>query len=235
MPAINLADSRNRNSRVALEPRRTRPRTRYLGPEAAEVTSVRVIKGSPTTDLKQLTKDTDLAGLSQRLIDGDPEVDLELFGKRIGEATRIYLDADDEPAHGVTLKELVFDREGALKETRELQPREANVNTDHPLRWSGRLVPKAEFAHKLVFAACYRISHVDGLTYDFLYNMARELEEKQSFLLLGVGAKMSQPLVLTRNGTPYRAFLEGRTRDGEYLLLLHLSNLELKPIREADP
>jgi hypothetical protein len=60
--------------------------------------------------------------------------------------------------------------------------------------------------------------------------MAKELYEKKSLMLLGAGLKGNEPLIFQDNGKPYRAFLEGRI-DGEgYLLLMHLSNLELKSI-----
>jgi len=70
--------------------------------------------------------------------------------------------------------------------------------------------------------------HVNGLTYDFLFGMARELEESESLLLLGAGPKGNQPLVLTRGGQQFRGFLEGRTQGDRYCLILHLSNMELK-------
>ena len=70
--------------------------------------------------------------------------------------------------------------------------------------------------------------HVNGLTYDFLFSMAKELEQSESLLLLGAGAKGAQPLVLTRGGQQYRGFLEGRTQGKKYCLILHLSNMELK-------
>ena len=62
--------------------------------------------------------------------------------------------------------------------------------------------------------------------------MAQMLEEKSAFLFLGAGDQSNDPLILQRNGTPYRGFLEGRTQNNQYMLLLHLSNLELKPIHE---
>ena len=54
-------------------------------------------------------------------------------------------------------------------------------------------------------------------------------------MLLGAGPKGADPLVFQEEGRPYRAFLEGRVRGEEYLLLMHLSNLELKPLPEAAP
>jgi hypothetical protein len=36
--------------------------------------------------------------------------------------------------------------------------------------------------------------------------------------------------VFQDGGRTYRAYLEGRVQGGAYLLLLHLTNLELKPL-----
>jgi hypothetical protein len=94
--------------------------------------------------------------------------------------------------------------------------------------WSGKLLPKKEVFNKFVMVAKLQIFHINGLTYDFLYEMARDLEQKNSLLLLGAGPKSNQPLILRRGSLPYRGFLEGRTRGDEYCLLLHLSNIELK-------
>jgi hypothetical protein len=64
--------------------------------------------------------------------------------------------------------------------------------------------------------------------------MAKELEEKDSLMLLGAGPKSNQPLILRRGGSPYRGFLEGRTQGDKYCLVLHFSNLELKaPPKES--
>ena len=72
------------------------------------------------------------------------------------------------------------------------------------------------------------VIHTDGLTYDFLHRMAVLLETKDTLVSIGAGPKGRDPLVLERNGTPYRAFLEGRTQGDKYRLVLHLSDLELK-------
>ena len=47
--------------------------------------------------------------------------------------------------------------------------------------------------------------------------------------------KGRDPLVFYTNGSPFRAFLEGRVDGERYQLLLHLSNMELKRPREAAP
>ena len=49
----------------------------------------------------------------------------------------------------------------------------------------------------------YQIKHVNGLTFDFLFNIAKKLHEKQSFMMMG-GGKGSDPLVFNDGGKPYR-------------------------------
>ena len=47
-------------------------------------------------------------------------------------------------------------------------------------------------------------------------------------MLIGAGEKGIEPLVFQNGGKAYRAFLEGRVNDKGYVLIMHLSNLELK-------
>jgi hypothetical protein len=68
---------------------------------------------------------------------------------------------------------------------------------------------------------------VDGLTYDFLFAMARELHEADSLALVGAGHQGRDPIILERNGLPYRGLLEGRVDGDRYLLVLRLTHLEL--------
>ena len=49
-------------------------------------------------------------------------------------------------------------------------------------------------------------------------------------IMLAGGAKGNEPLVFQDGGKTYRAFLEGRVKDKSYILLIHLSNLEVKGI-----
>ena len=87
---------------------------------------------------------------------------------------------------------------------------------------------KKDVYNKFVFASKRQIMHVNGLTYDFLFNMAKELEQSESMMLMGAGPKGNLPLVLQRGGQQFRGFLEGRTQGERYCLILHLSNMELK-------
>lgn len=234
MKIINIADERQRNARVIMEHKNAPARMRYVDGDTGDVQSVRVIKNTLKTDLQHLSEDSSLEELSQKLIDADPEIDMELFGKRVHDTSRIYLNSHNEPASAVTVKEQFYDADGELKEERDLQIAESNVNTDSPLNWSGKLMPKAQCYKKFVFVNAFQIQHMDGLQYDFLFNMAKKLEDEKSMLFLGAGKKSNQPLILTRNGKQYRAFLEGRTQGEKYMLIMHLTNLELKPLPKDD-
>jgi hypothetical protein len=70
------------------------------------------------------------------------------------------------------------------------------------------------------------------LTFDFLFEIAKELHEKDAIIMLAGGVKSNEPLVFQDGGKTYRAFLEGRIKDQSYILLVHLSNLELKGINK---
>ena len=48
------------------------------------------------------------------------------------------------------------------------------------------------------------------------------------------GEKGDKPIVMNRGGKPYNAFLEGRIDGESYLLVLQLSNMELKRPKVAD-
>jgi hypothetical protein len=163
-----------------------------------------------------------------RLIEGDPEIDLETVGMflRPGESKRVYVDAGGQVQHVVQHMEIVRNPDGTEKETRVKALHASNIHV--PLRWSGKLIPRKEAIRKYVFSGKRQIRHVNGLTFDFLFDIAAQLDKADSMLLVGAGPKGNQPLVLRRGALPYRGFLEGRVRDQEYLLLLHLSNMELK-------
>ena len=99
-----------------------------------------------------------------------------------------------------------------------------------PIRWTGKLIPRDQAMRMFVFIKSYQVQHVNGLTYDFLYEMAKKLADANAMMLVGGGPKGVGPLVMSNGGTSYRAFLEGRVDGDRYALILRLTNLELKPL-----
>ena len=236
MGSINLSSSKNRDALVHTQSVSTSLRVRWLDEKGRPAGNVRVVRATLDRDLDALlaAHGGDLNAVGEAIIHGDPEVDCERVGGYLRDTARVYVSPDQKIVHAVAQWDVLRNPDGSVKERRPHKPTQPNVATETPLRWSGKLMKKSEVWNKFVFAAKLQVVHVNGLTYDFLYEMARELELKESLLLIGAGPKSNQPLCFHRGGTPYRGFLEGRTQGESYCLILHLSNLELRAPAAAE-
>ena len=230
MRKINISNEAKRNAEVAFGTTFHRASPVFKTADGKRSKSERRVRATLlTSDDALLEKYGD--GLTEALINGDPEVDMEQFGKKVESIKRVYLTPQGKVAYGVTLNEHVYLPDGSEKEVRSEQNTEANIAlNDMPLRWTGKLIPRNKAMRMFVFKKSYQIQHINGLTYDFLYDMAKKLAESDSMMLIGGGPKGASPLVMANGGTPYRAFLEGRIDGDKYALILRLTNLELKPL-----
>lgn len=235
MAEINLANESGRDAVVAMESVAEEKTVRWLDAQGRQAQSVRLVKAPLSFGVETLASEHGgISALSQLLVDKDLEIDLENTGRVLRDTSRVYVDDRGHIVRNVRFWEVLKDAQGDVKERRPRQLADKNVSSDSPLRWSGLFVPKEQAVRKFVFSGKVQIRHVNGLTYDFLFAMARELEAKASLMLLGAGPKSNQPLILRRGGTPYRGFLEGRTEGERYCLLLHFSNLEMKRPAEKE-
>lgn len=166
---------------------------------------------------------------AQALIDGDPEVDVEKVGREIIPSAKVFLSSDGQVMHAVpTIVEVITDPDGTERERREPSNQPANITDTLPVVWTGKTMAKRDAVRKFLFTRTLVLRHTNGLSFDFLHAMAKELAESGEVVLVGAGKGGKQPLVLQENGTPYRGFLEGRVDGDRFALLLHLSNMELK-------
>jgi hypothetical protein len=228
---IHIADSKGRDANVLFSNKTGKSKITYFTPDGLETKSIRVLKCSINQSYGKLIRVAgDDNGLAQMLIEGDPEIDLIQTGKIVKGSSKVFIDNDLRPCVTVNVTEKRFNSSGELLEERTPKESIGNVLTDFPIKPSGKLFPKTEVFNRLVFSKKYQLSHVNGLTFDFLYEWAKELDEKKSLMLIGSGDNGMGPLVFQDGGKSYRAFLEGRVKDDSYILLLHLSNLELKSI-----
>ncbi len=229
MRPINLANNKGRDAVVASSSVSPTTRVRWIDSRGRQAQSQRSVRSVLSRDYGALiAKYGDADAVAAALIREDPEVDVELYGAFLRETSRVYIDPDGHVVHSVREFEVRRSPDGTERDRRLYVSPPPNTNTEFPLKWSGKMMPRGEVVRKFVLAAKQQITHVNGLTYDFLFAMAKELEEKDSMLIVGAGPKSAQPLVFHRGGTAYRGFLEGRTKGDEYALVLHLSNLELK-------
>ena len=230
MRKINLANDQKRDAEVAYGTTFHRPSPVFKTPDGNKAVSQRSVKATLATSDDALI-DRFGASLADELVKADPEIDMELFGRKVEGVKRVFLTPKGKVAYGVSLNEHVYLADGTEKEVRPETDTQANVALDGvPVRWTGKMIPRSKAMRMFVFKKSYQVQHVNGLTYDFLYAMAKKLADADAMMLLGGGAKGVEPLVMALGGTPYRAFLEGRVDGDKYALILRLTNMELKPI-----
>ena len=226
---IRLADAKGRDGLVYLSSPSCMAGPGLHGLQGNTVRFERIIKSPMDRNEPALRRQyNDDDSLVRALIDADPEIDMEIAGRIAGPCDRVWVNPEGEPLYAATMLEIVYGPDGVEKEQRPPIDVEANMGEDMPLRWSARFFKPEELIRRFATTRKFQILHSDGLTFDFLLGMARMLEEKNAFVSIGAGPRGRDPLILERNGTPYRAFLEGHVKGDDYLLILHLSNLELK-------
>lgn len=232
MKAIHLANSKKRDAEVAVEQIVRRPSVRTVLPSGEEKSTVRILKNTVEHELEALLDrfGGEPASLEEALVSSDPEVDMENAGRMLRQTHKLYVDRNNNIAYRLNLYQVVYSPDGTERERNDINRLPANVNSEIPVKWTGKRFSKAEALRRFVFFRKYQIRHINGVTFDFLYNMARDLHESKSMVLVGAGPRGTDPILLTRGGQPYRGFLEGRVGKDRYALILHLSDIELKPL-----
>jgi hypothetical protein len=230
MRAINISNEKKRNAEVGFDALPRRRGIIMTLPEGGEKRNVKFIKSSADLD-RMLAVYGDLKKLGEAIIAGDPEVDMEMVGRLVGGTHKLYLTGDNEIAYQVNLMQVTHNPDGGEKERKDLAATENNISKpDAPVLWSGRYFPKKDAIKKFVFTRKYQLRHTSGLTFDFLHDMAKNLQEKDALMYVRAGAKGNEALRLNAGGDFYQGFLEGRVEGERYCLILHLSSMELKPL-----
>jgi hypothetical protein len=227
---ISVTDAKKRDAQVSAEYPRRGAKLRMTAPSGADVHVERWIRATDQTTYEALVaRHGSPEALSAALVSGDPEIPMGLVGRALGEVARVYVRTDGTLLSTARVLEVVRGPDGAEKSRGEVVDVEANVDENAPpLPWTGRLIPVGDAVRKFAFARALQLRHVSGLTFDFLFEMAKTLHDQEKLLQIGAGPKGAQPLIFSTNGAPYRGFLEGRVSGNAYWLVLHLTNLELK-------
>jgi hypothetical protein len=225
--SINLIDANGRDARVALGGLKHIP-SAVVGLPNEKLTFKRFVSSTRESSHEALKQRLG-ENYGQLLVDGDPEIDMEQTGLFIDQTQTIYLDGDGEALFvEPEVVEILFDQQGDEKERRDPIDTLSNVDTASPVRWTGKNVPITEAVRRFAFQRRLQLFHVNGITFDFLFEIARTLHMSQSLMLVGAGDKGSDPLIFRANGKPYRGFLHGRVDDTRFQLFLLLSAMELK-------
>jgi len=228
---IPLCDDRKRYATViGIAPRRG-SNTNLRTADGRQPRAARLIKSTEDSCLEALLKqhDGNLDAISEALVTGDPELPLEQLGRHLPQAARVYLKNDGSVLYAARMLRVVTDSAGHEVSREDFVDVEATVAEEGgPLPWTGRLMPIGDAVRRFAMVRKLQLRHVNGLTYDFLYDIAKTLTEAGKMLVMGSGSKGRNPLIFSKNGSPYRGFLEGRIDGESFRLVLHLSNLELK-------
>ena len=233
MRAINIANEKKRNAEVAFSPGPKKETITMVLSDGRERTNVKYVKSLANLDKLQ-EQNGDLVKTGEAIINGDPEIDMEQTGRFLKKTLRVWMTADNDIAYRVNFVEVVYNNDGSEKERRDVIKKQSNIRTEDPIQWAGKPVLKADALRKFVFTKSYQLHHTSGLSFDFLYDMAKQLHESKSFIRLGAGKKGNEQICLTEGGEKYFGFLEGRINGDKYLLVLRLTNMELKALPKKD-
>lgn len=235
MRGIHIANEKRRDAEVAFESQTERSSIRTVLRNGKEKQNVRVLKSTVEMDEEALAKQFgSWDEVAQALIDVDPELDTEIIGKKLSRTRRLWVDGNDNIAYRVNLFRTIFNPDGSERERQDINKLPGNVNKEFPLKWTGRMFPRKDIIRRFVFTRSYQLRHINGATFDFLYAMAEELDKQDALVMLGGGQKGNEPILLSRGGQPYRGFLEGRIKEDRYMLILHLTDIELKTPEDED-
>lgn len=231
MRNINISNDKKRDSFVKLEFTTKKRDWHYLTPNKEKTYTYKIVKFSNKEALPILKERYGEGNsLAEALIREDPEVNIEITGRFLKNTSKVLVNSEQKIVHHVTIREIKYNAKNEPIEEKIPEDIPANIAVEgKPLVWTGKYIPKTEAIQKFVFVRKYQLKHTSGLTYDFLYDMAKQLHEKNALMLIGADAK-GAPLIMANNGKPYRGFLEGRIQNDKYILILHLSNIELKGI-----
>ncbi|MDQ3036687.1 MAG: hypothetical protein M3Y87_30120 [Myxococcota bacterium] len=233
---ISIADAKKRDAQIELVSPSRRERVRWMQRgTGAPLKLERLIKGTEKTTIDALSAALAAEGeappnaMAKALIEGDPEIDLEQVGRRLGNATRVWVGPEGNVLYAARVLQVVTAPDGSEKSRSDFVDVESTVGEEQsPLLWSGRLMPADQVVRRFAFVRKVQLRHVNGLTFDFLHEIASQLDAEGKLLVVGAGPKAQMPLIFQTNGTPFRGFLEGRVSGESYKLVLHLSNLEIK-------
>lgn len=218
---LRLADHRGREAVVAMLPVHATTTIHYQGPDGQLVQHRRRIKLS-TERIAPPGADPD--DISRTLIDGDPEVALELTGRTTGPCERRWLDEEGHPCYAPSYVEVRTHADGTERERRPLPMRPANLVTARPRVWSGVLRPRTDVMRTEIFTRAYQVAHTTALEFDFLHGLAAYLQDGAVMVQVGSGPHGTGILRCERNGLSYRGWLDGHVGDDSYQLVLYLAS-----------
>ncbi|MFX1239528.1 MAG: hypothetical protein ACFFAS_14035 [Promethearchaeota archaeon] len=199
-----------------------------LSPDGKKVENKRYLIFDRDKSNEKLLEETDLATM---LKDDDVDLDLNAAGRYIKSTSRISVKVNYDPVYNFKSFDVITRPDGK-KQERPHERSTGNIHGTLPVKITEELFELKELLLSYVFRKSYFITHYDGASYKFLFDIAKKLFLAGKFALVEAynsDTKKKEPLVLYDGGRKFpRAFLEGRVKDDAYCLILHISDQELK-------
>lgn len=175
--------------------------------------------------------------LFKKLIDTNEELDLELGGRYVKFTNRIVVNKEFQPVYNYIRYDILQLPDGSKRERPHLYTR-GNTNQETPVKITDDLIDPKDLMLKYIFRKSYYITHNNGLTFKFLYDIARKLYNANKFARVeayDLDTQKRSPLILYDGGRKFpRSYLEGRIKKNSYALILHVSDQELIIPQEED-
>src|SRR5688500_1266708 len=157
---VNISNAKNRDAVVAMEGLSPVREIYYRDQDGKPVTTRKLLRSDITHDLQQLMKKRrKLETVAKALIKEDPEIDIEQFGKFLADTSRVYV-SPRGIVHVVDEFEIVKNPDGTQRERRPRKKELQNINTDVPLKWTGKYIKKSEAVHRFVFTNKKQLLHI---------------------------------------------------------------------------
>src|SRR5437867_9542889 len=100
MGKINISNSNGRDAIVNTQSVKSALKLRWLDEEGRQASTVRLLKATLARDMQALQEACGgLEKVGQALLDGDPEVDIESFGRALRETTRVFISPEGNLVH----------------------------------------------------------------------------------------------------------------------------------------
>ncbi|MEZ4461113.1 MAG: hypothetical protein R3E66_15600 [bacterium] len=176
---IKISDDKKRDADIQIEGIKGKARLKWVNARNQPVQSERLIKATEdhTYDalLKKFGDDNKLA---LALVDADPEIPFDKAGRRVGSSDRVWIRQDGSVLYCARTLLVRTDATGEEIERSDFVDVEATVGDDKILPWTGRMFSRNEIVHKFAVIRKIRLRHINGLTFDFLYEIAKTLQEQ---------------------------------------------------------
>ena len=79
---------------------------------------------------------------------------------------------------------IIFDKDGNEKERKVPEDRLSNITDELPVRFTKFKLKRKDAVKKFVFSRTLQLWHSDGLTFEFLFNIAKELDDNDEMMTI---------------------------------------------------